>query len=201
MEKIDFKKELKHLYLPSAKEATCVRVPVMNYLMIDGKGDHDSSRAFQEAVEVLYKLSYKLKFMVKKSAVAQDYVVMPLEGLWWSEDMAAIANGDKAKWEWTLMVMQPDFITQEMVDAAVVEVSGKNDALSKVRFCALDEGTAVQTMHTGPFSEIGKTTERVHRFIEHCGSKPTGKHHEIYLSDIRKTDPKKWKTVIRQPMV
>lgn len=204
MEKIDFKKELKYLYRPSAKEVICVKVPVMNYLMVDGKGDPDSVSAFQEAVEVLFALSYKLKFMVKKGAMALDYGVMPLEGLWWSEDMAVFATGDKTRWEWTLMVMQPDFITEEMVAAAIVEVRGKKinlNALSKVRFCAVDEGAAVQTLHIGPFSEVGLTTERLHRFIEYGGRKPTGKHHEIYLSDLRKTDPQKWKTVIRQPIV
>ena len=107
MEKVDFKKRLKELYQPSAKEVVQVNVPALNYLMVDGEGDPNTSKQFADAVEALFSLSYTLKFMVKKGALEIDYGVMPLEGLWWSDDMTAFATGDKAKWKWTLMIMQP----------------------------------------------------------------------------------------------
>ncbi len=202
MEKIDFTKELKHLYQPSAKQAARVEVPVMNYLMIDGEGDPNASQAFKDAVEALFPLSYTLKFMVKKGTLAIDYGVMPLEGLWWADDMSTFTVEDKTNWKWTLMILQPDFVTREMVVNAIAEVKKKKNppALPLVRFEALSEGVCAQIMHIGPFSEEGLAVEKVHQFIDGCGCKRTGKHHEIYLSDIRKADPRKWKTVIRQPM-
>jgi hypothetical protein len=140
--------------------------------------------------------------MVKKGTLAIDYGVMPLEGLWWADDMAAFATGDKSKWKWTLMVMQPEFITMEMVEAAIAEVKKKKDpvALQKVRFESMTEGEAAQIMHIGPFSEEGPNIGRIHNYIKSRGYKLAGKHHEIYLSDIRKAAPDKWKTVIRLPM-
>jgi hypothetical protein len=202
MEKLDFKKALKHLYQPPTKQVVRVDVPAMNYLMIDGDGDPNTSQAFKHAIEVMYPLSYTLKFMVKKGPLAIDYGVMPLEGLWWADDMSTFTVEDKSNWKWTLMIMQPDFVTKYMVDVAVAEVKKKmnSSALLKVRFESLSEGACAQIMHIGPFSEEGPAIEKVHNFISGCGCTRTGKHHEIYLSDIRKADPKKWKTVIRQPM-
>jgi hypothetical protein len=203
MQKIDLKKELKHLYQPPQKEPVRVDVPVMNYLMIDGEGDPNTSLAYKESIEALFAISYTLKFMIKKGQLAVDYGVMPLEGLWWADDMSAFTEGDKARWKWTSMIMQPDFVTREMVLLAIADVKMKKNlpALSRVRFESFLEGDCTQIMHIGPFSEEGPTIERVHQFIERCGCKRTGKHHEIYLSDIRKADPNNWKTVIRQPMV
>lgn len=202
VEKMDFKKTLKHLYQPSAKEIFRVDVPVMNFLMVDGKGDPNISQAFADAVEVLFSLSYTLKFMAKKGKLAIDYGVLPLEGLWWADDMSAFTDGDKSRWKWTSMIMQPDFVTKEMVGLAITAVKRKKNfpALSSVRFESFSEGVCAQITHIGPFSEEGPTIEKVHQFIESCGCKRTGKHHEIYLSDIRKADPRNWKTVIRQPM-
>jgi len=202
MEKLDLKKELKHLYQPSTKEVARVEVPAMNYLMIDGEGDPNTSQAFKDAVEALFSLSYTLKFMVKKGATGLDYGVMPLEGLWWADDMSAFTEGDKSNWKWTAMIMQPDVITGELVAAAIADVRKKRNpaALPKVRFETWSEGVCAQIMHIGPFTEEGPTIEKVHSFIDACGCKRTGKHHEIYLSDIRKADPAKWKTVVRQSM-
>jgi hypothetical protein len=203
MAKVDVKKELKSLYQPPSKEVVRVDVPNMNFLMVDGEGDPNTSQRFNEAVETLYTLSYTLKFMVKKGAEAIDYGVMPLEGLWWSEDMSAFTVGDKSKWKWTMMIMQPSYVTQDLVDAASIEVKKKKNpvALPKARFEAFSEGSVAQTMHIGPFSDEGPAIARVHAFIAGCGCNRSGKHHEIYLSDIRKANPQKWKTVIRQPMV
>lgn len=203
MQKIDLKKTLKHFYLPSASKVAQVEIPPMNYLMVDGAGDPNTEKSYQEAVEALFTLSYTLKFMTKKGPLAMDYGVMPLEGLWWADDMAAFSVEDKANWKWTLMIMQPDFITPEMVAAATAKVGKKKNpaALNKVRFEEFAEGVAAQILHIGPFAEEGPTIERIHRFIADSGHQRVGKHHEIYLSDIRKADPKKWKTVIRQPML
>jgi len=201
MQKRDFKKELKHLYKPSAKKVVLVDVPAMNFLMIDGQGDPNSSQAFQEAVAALYPLAYTLKFMVKKGETGVDYGVMPLEGLWWSDDMAAFSVDKKEDWQWTLMIMQPEYISEDMVATAREEVARKKNppALSQVRFASFQEGRAAQTLHVGPFTEEGPTVAKVHSFIEEQGEQRTGKHHEIYLSDIRKAAPANWKTVIRQP--
>lgn len=200
MEKIDFKKQMKHLYQPSAKEVVVVDVPKMNFLMVDGKGDPNTDQSYAEAIEALYAVSYALKFMVKKGPMAIDYGVMPLEGLWWAEDMSVFTTADKSDWMWTMMIMQPEFISSEMVEKAFRDVEKKKNpiALSKLRFEAYAEGKAAQIMHIGPFTEEGPTVEKVHQFIDAIGER-RGKHHEIYLSDIRKADPAKWKTVIRQP--
>ncbi|MBI3480315.1 MAG: GyrI-like domain-containing protein [Nitrosomonadales bacterium] len=202
MEKLDLKKELKHLYQPSAKEVVQVDIPAMNYLMVDGKGDPNTAPEFAAAIEVLFAVSYTLKFMVKKGAQTIDYGVMPLEGLWWADDMSSFATGDKSKWQWTAMIMQPPFISKELVDAANAEVKKKKNpaAIAKLRFEAFTEGQCAQTLHIGPFSEEGPTIVKVHQFIAAQGCKLRGKHHEIYLSDIRRAAPEKWKTIIRQPM-
>jgi len=201
MEKVDLKKELKHLYQPSAKEVVQVEVPPMNYLMVDGEGDPNTSQTYADAVEVLFMVSYAVKFMVKKGASAIDYGVMPLEGLWWADDMSKFTTSDKSNWKWTMMIAQPSFVTREIIDCAIADVKKKKNptAISKVRLESLSEGKCAQIMHIGPFSEEGPTIEKVHRFID-SRSRRTGKHHEIYLSDIRKADPSKWKTIIRQPM-
>ena len=201
MKKIDFKKELKHLYKPSAKSVGRVTVPGMNFLMIDGQGDPNTSQEFQDAVEALYSVSYALKFMVKKGDMGIDYGVMPLEGLWWSDDMSTFSVDCKEAWKWTLMIMQPEFISQDMVEGAIKQVRAKKNpvSLSQLRFALFEEGEAAQIMHVGPFSEEGPTIEKVHAFIEESGKVRRGKHHEIYLSDIRRADPAKWKTVLRQP--
>lgn len=201
MKKIDFKKELKHLYKPSAKKVEIVDVPRMNFLMVDGEGEPGST-TFQEAIEALFPLAYTLKFMVKRGDLAIDYGVLPLEGLWWADDMASFSVEDKSSWKWTLMIMQPKLITKKMVKEATAQVKEKKNpvALPLVRFESFKEGKAAQTLHVGPFSEEGPTVERVHQFIEENGSKLRGKHREIYLSDFRRAAPENLKTVIRQPM-
>lgn len=202
MGKIDYKKELKRLYSPSAKKVEIVEVPQMNFLMVDGEGDPNTAQSFSDAIEALYPVSYTLKFMVKKGEIGIDYGVLPLEAIWWSDDMSAFSTGNKDAWKWTLMIMQPDFITQKMVKEAMEQVKKKKSpaSLPLVRFETFKEGKAAQIMHIGPFSEEGPTIEKVHLFIEEKGSRRVGKHHEIYLSDIRRAAPEKWKTIVRQPM-
>ncbi|NIN66646.1 MAG: hypothetical protein GTO63_18555 [Anaerolineae bacterium] len=202
MPKIDLKKQLKHLYQPTAKEVAVVDVPEMNFLMIDGAGDPNTSQEYQEAIEALYAVAFTLKFMVKKQDPQVDYVVPPLEGLWWAEEMDAFTMGDKDAWKWTAMIMQPEVVTQELVDEAVQEVARKKDpaALPKIRFEGYPEGLSVQIMHIGPYSEEAPTIEKLHAFAQQNGYQLRGKHHEIYVSDPRRTAPDRLKTVIRQPV-
>jgi len=201
MEKFDLKKALKSFYTPSAKQCVIVAVPAMNFLMLDGAGDPNTAPAFQAAVETLYAVSYTLKFMLKKQGAA-DYTVMPLEGLWWTPEMAEFTIADKSNWLWTLMIAQPPFITAEQVAAAKAEAARKKDlpALDSLRFEPYHEGLAAQIMHLGPFAAEGPTIAKLHAFISDQGYALTGKHHEIYLSDFRRTAPEKLKTVIRQPI-
>jgi hypothetical protein len=201
MAKADLKKEWKELYQPSAKQVSEVNVPALSYLMIDGAGDPNTSKDYAAAVEALFAVSYAAKFMVKKGPSAVDYAVMPLEGLWWSDNMADFAK-DKSKWKWTMMILQHVFVELTVIDAAQAEVGRKKQlpALSKLRFETLKEGRCAQILHIGPFSAEGPTIEKVHQYIASQGKRLRGKHHEIYLSDIRKAAPAKWKTIIRQPM-
>jgi hypothetical protein len=202
MEKLDLKKKWKHLYQSSQKEVTFVVVPPLTYLMVDGEGDPNTSTAFQQAVEVLYSLSYTLKFSFKKSPEPVDYGVMPLEGLWWANDPRVFHSRDKSTWKWTAMILQPDFIGRKEVDAAFDEVRRKKNpkALDRVRLETLTEGPSAQILYVGPFADEGPTIQRIHDFIHAAGKELRGKHHEIYLSDLRRTAPEKLKTIIRQPM-
>lgn len=201
MSKADYKKKLKHLYHASAKDVVTVEVPTLRFLMVDGEGDPNTSKAYAEAVEALFSVSYAAKFMMKKESPEHDYVVMPLEGLWWVDDMANFDVNDKSTWKWTMMIMQPDVVSENVIEKAVGQVREKKKlpGLDRLRFGELSEGLCAQILHVGPFSEEGPTVERLHQYIdERTGLR--GKHHEIYLSDIRRADSANWKTIIRQPM-
>jgi hypothetical protein len=202
MEKLDLKKQWKHLYQPPADAVVAVDVPPLTYLMVDGQGDPNTSPAFQEAVEALYSLSYTLKFSLKKSPRAIDYGVMPLEGLWWADDPRVFHLADKSTWQWTAMILQPEFIARAQVEAAFNEVRKKNNpaALDRVRLETLTEGPSAQILYVGPFSAEGPVIQRMHDFIHAAGKQLRGKHHEIYLNDPRRTAPEKLKTILRQPM-
>lgn len=201
MKKIDLKKELKQLYQTSAKEVVQVEVPTAQFLMVDGRGDPNTAQEYVQAVEALFSVSYTAKFMVKRGPQELDYSVMPLEGLWWADDLSAFVANDRARWQWTMMIMQPHFVASELIEAAMAEVRRKKQlpGIDRLRLEEFAEGRCAQVLHIGPFSEEGPAIERVHAFID-TRSGRTGKHHEIYLSDIRRADPRKWKTIIRQPM-
>ena len=203
MEKLDFKKQYKELYAPSKKEVSIVTVPAFNFLMIDGTGDPNTSPRMQAAFEALFSVSYTLKFMFKQGKLgkARDFGVMPAEGLWWADDMSKFSQKDKSNWIWTLMVMQPDFATKEDVRKAI-EAAGKKKPLPKLkdlRFERYEEGLSAQILYLGPFADEGPTIRRIHETIKEKGFVLRGKHHEIYLSDMRRTKPEKLKTIIRQP--
>jgi hypothetical protein len=202
MVKYDFKKEKKNLYYPSDKLVSVVDVPRMNFLMIDGQGDPNTSQEYQDAMETLFPVSYKTKFLSKKQN-NQDYVVMPLEGLWWAENMEEFNIEDKESWKWTVMIMQPEFITKELISMATEGVESKKNlaSISKVRFEKFSERLSAQIMHIGPYGAAeALTVEKLHDFIDKSGYKIRDKHHEIYISDMRRTKPERLKTVIRQPI-
>ncbi|WP_459873729.1 GyrI-like domain-containing protein [Endothiovibrio diazotrophicus] len=201
MEKIDLKKSHKALYRPSAGKVAAVEVPEFAFLMIDGEGDPETSPRFAEAAEALFSVSYTAKFAVKRGTQGIDYAVMPLEGLWWADDMEAFVEGRRNEWRWTLMIAQPDFVAAETISAAIETVAKKKGlpALPRLRLERFAEGSCAQTLHVGPFSEEGPAIERLHQFIAEQGAERRGKHHEIYLSDTRRTAPERWKTVLRQP--
>jgi hypothetical protein len=201
MSKIDFKKELKHLYRPPAKKFVVIDVPPMNFLMIDGHGDPNTAQEYADAVEALYAVAYALKFMSKKEK-GMDYVVPPMEGLWWVGNMEEFTTQDKSAWDWTMMIMQPEWVTQEMFEEALRQAEKRKNlpALAKLRLEAYGEGLSVQIMHIGPYEAEAPTIASMHAFIDRNGYQPAGKHHEIYLGDPRKVVPEKLKTVLRQPI-
>jgi hypothetical protein len=202
MSKIDFKKELKHLYRPSKKDFQVVDVPPMQFLMVDGHGDPNTAPEYSQAIEILYGVAYKLKFLSKKRD--QDYVVMPLEGLWWAEDMELFTSvRDKSQWDWTMMIMTPDWITQVDFQQACQQAVAKKDlpGIDKIRLENYQEGLSVQIMHIGSFDDEGPTLDELHnQWMPDNGYIFNGKHHEIYLSDFRKVEPEKLRTVLRQPI-
>lgn len=199
--KIDFKKEYKQLYAPP-KELELVEVPEMQFLMVDGNSSPESQE-YMEALEALYAVAYKLKF-ASKQQLGKDYVVPPLEGIWWADDMSAYTdNYDRDQWRWTLMIMTPDWISPELFSETIEVVREKKNpvALDKVRLESYDEGLSVQIMHIGPYADEAPTIARMHKeFIPENGLVENGHHHEIYLGDPRKVAPEKLRTVLRQPV-
>jgi len=200
-DKIDFRKSLKTLYQPSAKAFELIEVPAMQFVMVDGAGNPNTAEAYKHALEWLYATSYALKFAVRH-ATGQDYVVPPLEGLWWSEDMESFIRRDKDRWRWTMMIMAPDFASSALYEAAVEKARGKlGESPASLRLERYEEGLSVQILHIGSYDDEGPTLARLHdEFMPQNGLVATGHHHEIYLSDARKTAPEKLKTILRQPV-
>lgn len=200
MEKIDFKKTLKALYAPIAKDFVMVEVPRMQFVKVDGHGNPNTAPAYTEAVQWLYGVSYALKFAAK--ALGHDYGVPPLEGLWWAKDNAAFTERTKDEWSWTMMIMAPDFVTAEMFEAAVEKTRKKlGEPPASLRFEPFEEGLAVQILHVGSYDDEAPTIKRLHaEFIPQHGLVENGVHHEVYLSDPRKTEPARLKTILRHPV-
>jgi hypothetical protein len=200
--KVDLKKQIPTYAAPHGR-FEIVAVPPMRYLVIDGAGDPNTSQACADALATLYPVAYALKFLSKRE-LDRDYVVMPLEALWWADDMAAFtAARDKGRWQWTAMILVPEWIDDAQVDFALqtVRVKGIAPALAALRVDMLDEGLCVQTLHIGPYDEEGPVLEAMHAaFIPEQGMRMTGRHHEIYLSDPRRAAPEKLRTILRQPV-
>ena len=210
MEKIDFKKVDKPFYTGKAWRFDSVDVPKWRFLSIDGTGNPNVSEQYNHAITALYGLSYPLKFHSKKTH-GRDYVVGPLEGLWWADDMDTFIRGDKDSWKWRMMIRQPSWQNDEDVELvrksaiAKAEKTGGEEAqiasLRAVRVGDFTEGPSVQVLHVGPYSEEGPVIAKMHNeFLPSNGLTFNGHHHEIYLSDVRKVAPEKLKTILRQPV-
>ncbi|MCC9174213.1 GyrI-like domain-containing protein [Arthrobacter sp. zg-Y179] len=202
MEKFDLKRSYPELYAPRGGDFTLVDVPIMHYLAVDGHGDPNTSPEYTRALECLYPVAYSLKF-ASKDELEADFTVGPLEGLWRAEDPEAFVRRDKSAWEWTMLIAQPEWITPEMVDAAVASVEAKKKlpGLEQVRLQTLTEGLAAQILFVGPYDAEGPVLSRLHdSWMPERHLTFNGDHHEVYLSDPRRAAPEKLRTVLRQPV-
>lgn len=200
--KVDLKRELRSLYSATSTPAL-LEVPELPFLMIDGHGDPNTAPAYAEAIEALYAVAYTVRFALKRGPAAVDAPVMPLEGLWWTPDMATFSVDDKSAWDWTAMILLPPQATGDVVDEARAAAAEKKrlDAIGRVRQERYAEGLSAQILHVGPYSAEGPTIASLHAFIAERGCRLTGKHHEIYLGDPRRSAPEKLRTIVRQPVV
>lgn len=201
--KLDFKKSEPEFYKSSSKEASIVKVPSMTYFMIDGKGNPNTAQSYQDAIQCLYAVSYGLKMkIIKKEQPNKDYIVPPLEGLWYLDDMTEWSMENKDNWKWTMIIRIPDFATQDQIKRCleIVKQTKNPSSLPNLRIESYHEGLSAQIMHLGPYSEEPSTIKALHEYIKEANYALRGKHHEIYLSDPRKAKPEKLKTIIRQPI-
>lgn len=207
-EKYDVKRAHRALYAPPTKEFVDVDVPPMQYLAVDGHGDPNTSAAYVRAVEALFGVAYTVKFASKRE-LGRDFAVAPLEGLWQADDPAVFVARDKSAWSWTMLVNQPEWIGESAVASAVDAVRAKaakakaepSPALDLLRLARLDEGRSVQILHVGSYDDEAPTLARLHdEWMPQHGLAFNGPHHEIYLSDARRTAPEKLRTVLRQPV-
>ncbi len=201
--KADLKKEFPNLYNPP-RDPHILEIPDMRFFMVDGTGYPVDNPLYQEAMQLLYGASFTLKMSVMKPT-GKDYVVPPLEGLWWADDMTVFTDlymERKDEWKWTSMIRIPDFVKEEQIKEALVLFKEKKNPsnFNKLRYETYAEGTVVQVLHLGPFSEEGPVIANMHKYAEEMGYLLHNKHHEIYLSDPRRTKPEKLRTVIRQPI-
>lgn len=201
--KVDYARQLGHLYR-AQEEPELVEVPSLSYLLVDGHGDPNCSKPFRQAVDALFAVAYGLQARVKRQD-GLEYEVMPLEGLWWIPHARVWDFADKSDWDWTLMVMQPAPVTEGMALESIAEAGRKRkrlaEVIERVRFETLEEGLAAQVLHKGPYAKERTTLERLYGFIRLNGYLPTGKHHEIYLTDGAVTPPARMRTIVRQPVV
>lgn len=189
-------------YRAKRGEFRLVEVPPQRYLMIDGHGDPNTAPAYADAIATLYPVAYALKF-ASKLQLDCDYVVPPLEALWWADDPAAFTSArDKSQWDWTAMMLVPEWITDDLSEAALAKAAAKKaPALDLLRIATLAEGTCVQTLHIGSYDDEAPVLARLHdEIIPERGLRMTGRHHEVYFSDARRTAPEKLRTLLRQPV-
>jgi hypothetical protein len=198
--KVDFKKLMKPLWRPPIGDFEIVEIPELTFAMVDGTGDPNTAPAYASAISWLYTMSYALKFMSK--AKGKDYGVAPLEGLWWSDDYADFIEGRKDRWSWTVMIMQPEWTASADFESARAKAQSKlGIPPASLRLETFVEGLSVQTTFVGAYSDEGPAIRALHeQFLPANGLIENGKHHEIYLSDPRRTRPEKLKTIIRQPV-
>lgn len=200
MDKLDFRKEQPTLFAPPSDDFVLIKVPKLKFVKVDGRGDPNKAPEYERALAWLYGVSYAMKAASK--AEGRDYVVPPLQGLWWADSPKAFTTGKKDKWRWTMMIMAPDFVTAKHFGAGVDKVRKKlGEPPASLRFEDYDEGLAVQILHVGSYDAEAPTIKRLHEtFLPANGLKENGPHHEIYLSDPRRTEAAKLKTILRQPV-
>ncbi len=199
--KIDLKREVP-FYRATQGRFDLVTLPPMRYLTVDGHGDPNTSDDYTDALASLYPVAYALKFL-SKNELGRDYTVMPLEGLWWSDDPEVFTTRrDKTQWKWTLLILVPDWLGDEHVGAARASAETKSGpGVRRVRSAMLDEGLSLQTLHIGSYDDEAPVLQRLHdEEIPARGLRMTGVHHEVYLSDARRTAPEKLRTILRQPV-
>lgn len=206
METIDLKKQLKSFYQPSAKAVEVVDVPCFHFLRIEGQIESGlrpgDSPSFDAAIQAIYGAAYTLKFSLKGRAESPiDYPVMPLEGLWWTESGAYDLQKPEG-WKYTLLILQPEQITTELLDEALEKLRKKkpSPALAQLRLAEFSEGRCIQTMHIGPYADEMRTIQKMDEFAATQGYRMHGKHHEIYLGDPRRAQPDRMKTILRHPI-
>lgn len=204
----DFKKEYRELYMPKNKPQI-VNVPRANYIAARGKGDpNEAGGTYQQAISILYAVAYTLKMSYKTDYKIEgffDYVVPPLEGFWWQEGIEGVDYSDKTTFSWISAIRLPDFISQADLEWAIESATKKKKIdCSSAEFITIDEGLCVQMMHLGLFDDEPATVALMDAYLEQNGYvndfNKNRLHHEIYLSDVRKVPPEKWKTVIRHPI-
>ena len=200
MASVDLKKTYREDYT-AGDVPTVVDVPPRPYLMIDGSGDPNTGQAYADAVATLYPLAYGLRKAIKETT-GDAYTVMPLEGLWWVDDMTAFTIEDKSDWQWTSMICLPPLVNAAMAAEVIPAVTSKKELASGhlARVEEYGDGVSAQILHRGPYADEAPTIDRLHRFISDGGYRLSGKHHEIYLTDPRKSAPDKNRTIIRQPV-
>ncbi|MDO5736753.1 MAG: GyrI-like domain-containing protein, partial [Propionibacteriaceae bacterium] len=201
MDSYDIKKAYPTLYAPKPREWHVVEVPELLFLMVDGHGDPNTCSAYTDAVQALYSLSYAVRAIVKQE-LGRVHTVGPLEGLWSAEDPAAFRTRDKSAWDWTMMISQPAWVTDDIVRTSL-EMPRKKDlpALEHVRLEPYTEGMSVQILHVGSYHDEAPALARLHDdYMPSHGLAFNGRHHEVYLSDPRRTVPAKLRTVLRQPV-
>lgn len=197
---VDLKRGDRAWYTAGAEPAI-VELPPLPYLMVDGQGDPATAQAYRDAVGTLYPVAYAIRKALI-AAAGDRYTVMPLEGLWWTPDMADFTTADRDAWQWTLLIRQPPPVTPDLVTDAIAATTRSRTlpAGDRIRFDVLDEGTAAQVMHRGPYADEGPTVAGLHRFVAENGWALRGRHHELYLSDPRRVAPDRMRTIIRQPV-
>jgi hypothetical protein len=198
----DLRRQLKP-YFTARPQPAVVRLPAIKYRFVEGEGDPGRGQDFREAVGALHALTYTLKFSLKKSTRPREVPVMPLQALWWTAGRRAFSSkAPRSAWRWRAMLAVPGFVTAAMVDRARREalIRSSLPMLEKIGLTSWKEGLCAQVLHLGPYAAELPTLDRLHEFIRSKGYRPTGRHHEIYLSDPNRTPPTKLKTILRQPM-
>ncbi|CAM3330632.1 GyrI-like domain-containing protein [Stackebrandtia soli] len=199
----DVKRDLKALYAPKNTKWAIVDIPEQRFIAVDGTGDPNTSQDYTHAVEALYAVAYTLKFASKRADGGRDFVVGPLEGLWWSDRPDVFVSRDKSAWNWTMFISLPSWITDAMIDDGVTTALEKKKlpAISQVRQLTLHEGPSAQVLHIGSYDDETRIMNELHHtYLDANSLRPSGRHHEVYLSDPRKTAPEKLRTVLRQPV-